>query len=608
MRLRFVLAILAALALSPSSALAQDEAAAAWVRGDMATAERLYGARLAADSADQVALHRMGLIRAWAERYDEAVHLLDRLLAFAPDNREAAIDRARVLAWKGDTREAVASLDRLLARDPAYLPALQARAQFASWGGRYDAALADYNRILQISPGEPSVAYEQARVLSWASRFNQAAAVYDSLLVRNPNDRDALLGLGQVLSWAGRLDSAAVVYRRVLAADPANLDARRGLARTAAWSGRLAQAEEEWRNVLAVRPNDAAALVGLSQTLRWQGRDATALEAARRAVAAAPTDRDARTELEWALLPMRPRTAPSFVYESDSDGNRIATTAVSAGWRPAPRLEVRGEGYFRQARQEDLVDEEGAPLEFESRAQGAVVTARAELEPGWSLSAGAGVSTSDVDDADPTALVRVTVTPPILAGRTLTLAYTRQAVDGTALLVRRQVVGDELGFSGSMSPAQGWTLSAGAGGARFRGRVSGESNRRWNGNAALARRLSRLFTVGMAARAFGWRKDLNDGYFDPEFYGLGELTGRLLHDTGRWVLNAEVAPGLQQIRWDGDPSGALRATGGLAYVFGPGRQLGLSAAYADAGLQSLSPGEGSDYTYRAFSVTGSWAF
>jgi hypothetical protein len=41
----------------------------------------------------------------------------------------------------------------------------------------------------------------------------------------------------------------------------------------------------------------------------------------------------------------------------------------------------------------------------------------------------------------------------------------------------------------------------------------------------------------------------------------------------------------------------------------PGRSIGLSAAYANAGLQRLSPKDtGGGYRYTAVSLSGSWAF
>ncbi|HET6764653.1 MAG TPA: tetratricopeptide repeat protein [Longimicrobiaceae bacterium] len=600
MRLLRRAVLLAALALSAAATRGEAQRTAAdsaWTRGDMARAETLYAARLAADSTDRTALHRMGLMLAWKERYTEALHLLDRLLAYAPDDREAYVDRARVLAWSGDPRAGAASLDALLAREPAYLPALQARAQFESWAGAYDAALATYGRIVAIDPADRTVAYDRARVLSWASRFGPAAAVYDSLLARNPADRQALLGLAQVLAWSGRADSAGVVYRRVLATSPEDLDAQRGLARSEAWGGHLLAAERGWRRVLAAHPQDAAALVGLAQTLRWQGREADAVQAARSAVRVAPTDRDARTELSWARAAVAPRVAPSYVYESDSDGNRISTGAFAAGWHPADRVALGVDGYVRRAR-----DASGGET-----AQGVAFGAATQLQPGWTLSAAGGASGAEGGRTAP--LVRASVASPGRYRATGSLAYTHAAVDGTALLVRREVTMDELGVAAAFAPVAGWSLSASGGGAEYRGHVSGETNRRWNAQAVATRRVATLLTAGVAARAFGFRRDLSDGYFDPDFYGLAEVRLRLAREARHWAFAAEASPGVQKVRSDGDPSGSFRTNGSLSRIFGPGRSIGITGAFANAGLTRLSPtSTSSDYRYHALGINGTWTF
>lgn len=93
------LVLTAGLALSVVLAgpgFAQDEADAAWDRGEVAVAERFYEQRVAADSFDQRALHRLALIRAWNQRYAESLVLFDRLLAIAPFNAEAE-DRKSVV-------------------------------------------------------------------------------------------------------------------------------------------------------------------------------------------------------------------------------------------------------------------------------------------------------------------------------------------------------------------------------------------------------------------------------------------------------------------------------------------------------------------------------
>lgn len=583
-------------------ARAQDPADRAWAAGDIQAATPLYEARLAADSADTVALQRVALARAWAERYDESLALFDRLLRLDPDNREARVDRARVLAWRGDPAGAVLALEPLLARDPGYLPALQARAQFESWAGDYDAALATYGRLQETTPEDRAIGLGRARVLSWASRFDAAIAAYDSLLRQDPRDTEALLGLATVLGWASRLDSADAVYHRALALEPTNAEARRGLARTAGWRGRLALAERRWRDVIARDPADPAAWVGLSQTLRWQGRDAGALRAAERAVAVTPTDRDAREALRWARQAVSPRAGATYVREWDSDGNDIGTTSASAASRPlGPGTELRLDLYRRVA------TDETSPAEWSSL--GVAGTAAVQLEPGWSVAGTVGTSLYDLDDVDPIPTYRLGVSSPRRNPVRASVGYAHYALDGTALLIQRQVYLDELSASASWTPARRWTVSGGAGTALFTGRESGEENRRVNGALAVARRVTGPLTLGVSLRSFGFERDLGDGYFDPDFYGLAELTARWLREWRHWSVNAEVAPGMQQVRSDGEPSGSFRGEGSLGYILSPGRQVVLTGVFASTGLSQLSPGgDSGDYRYRAVSLSGFWTF
>ncbi|HEX8320207.1 tetratricopeptide repeat protein [Longimicrobium sp.] len=599
-------AVLLALALLAGAlpARAQDAADRAWAAGETEAARPLYEARLRADSTDATALHRLALLHAWAQRYDESLVLFDRLLRVSPGNREVQVDRARVIGWRGDPRGAAAALEPLLAADPGFLPALQARAQFESWAGAYDAALATYGRIAQITPDDRSVGLDRARVLSWASRHEAARAAYDSLLRQDPNDVPTLLGLGQVLAWSARLDSAEAVYARVLRIAPGEVEAQRGLARLAGWGGRLVSAETRWRALLATHPDDVPAWVGLSQTLRWQGRDAAAYDAARRAVRLAPTDPDAREALRWAGMPLAPRVNAVQLYESDSDLNRIMTTSATAAYRPALNVELRGDVYARTSESGERGVGEG--FYVERRTVGASLSGWTLLEPGWGLSGTVGAS--DLEDSGaPIATVRAAVSSPARYPLKGGLGYARYAMDATAQLIEREVRVDELSTSLGWSPARGWTVSGGGGGSRFTGGESGEKNHRWNGNVAVARRLSAPVTLGIGVRAFGFERDLNDAYFDPDFYGLAEATARWLRETRHWSVEAEVAPGIQQVRSDGEPGGAVRGVGSVAYLFSPGRRIVLQGTFANAGLSAIA-GNGADYRYRAVSLTGAWSF
>jgi tetratricopeptide (TPR) repeat protein len=589
---------LALLILSAAPLAGQDPADEAWRTGDVATAERLYRERLAATPGDLVALHRLALAAAWAERYEESLLLFDRLLGLEPEHVEARIDRARTLAWRGDTAGALEALREVLSREPANPEALQAFAQVASWRGAHGLALETYGRILDLQPGDRQASIGQARAFALATRLDESIAAYRAILEARPDDREALLGLAQAYAWARRHDEARAVYGRLLAHRPDDRDARLGIAQSQAWEGNLVAAEHAYRALLAEDPADVAALTGLGQTLRWQGRPGRAIQVLGDAVRIAPTDADLRTQVAATRADLALRAAATRAYEADSDGNRIGTLSLAGSGRPDVRLDVRAEAYFRSAA--DAVPDRAA-----LSAWGGAVGVGWEIDPGWLLSAGTGLSASDAGaGSSPVWGARLAARSPARNAAVATLAYGRSAFDPTRALIERRVVTEELSLSGSYRLGPGWTANAATGLARFQGE---ETNRRWSALAAAEHRLSAPLRVAATLRGFGFEKQLREGYFAPDLYILGELTGRWSHERPRWTLSLEGAPGLQQVGSDGAVAGSVRLASRVGYTLAPGREVGFSAAYSTAGLQQLGETVGT-YRYTALSLSGSWTF
>ncbi|MDP2958439.1 MAG: tetratricopeptide repeat protein [Longimicrobiales bacterium] len=572
----------------------EDPADAAWRAGDTPLALTLYLERLAADPADGLALHRVALMRAWEERYTEALEHLDRLLAVEPGNLDARVDHARVRAWGGDVPGAIEELERFLEEHPDFPPALEARATFEAWAGRYEASLSTYDQLLAIAPDNAAARRQQAQVLSWASRFEASRAAYDSLLAADPADVEARLGLGRVLTFSGDTPGAVAAYERVLADHPGHVGALQGLGRALSWAGRLVDGEGAYRRAVEADGSDVSSLVGLAQVLRWQGRNAAALEVLERAGRLDPSDGDVREQRRWVDVALGSQIRPSVVAERDSDDNRMLTTSVSASWYPVPRLALRADAYQRDLEQNALA----------RSALGLTVSGSWQAEPGWTLSAALGGSENDGSGKTSLAAWSLGVESPGRYPYSGVVRAASYALDATAVLAERGVRLTELGFSGRWTPSPGWRVDGALGRATFQGT---ESNQRTNFAVAASRRAARVWTLGAGIRSFTFEKDLGDGYFDPDYYGIAELTGRWLHEPDPWSFLLEIAPGVQQVTRDGDPAGAFRTSARLAYRVGPGRELSLSAGYSTTGLQSFSTGA-SDYRYTAVILGGSWVF
>jgi len=524
-----------ALLLVTAAGQAQAQRAPAdslWAAGDHAAAERLYAARLVADSNDVVALQRVATVRAWGRDYATSLVLLDRAARLAPDDADVALLRARVLGW--------------------------------------------------------------------ARQYDRAQAVYQGLLQAKPGDREATLGLAQLLTWRERFDSAEAMYRGLLARDARDLDALKGLARAGSARGDLPGAERLWRQVVAAAPGDVEGLAGLGSNLRWQGQEIAALGLLRRAWQLDPTNADVRVQLDQADAAVAPRLSPTYVHEQDSDGNVMRTLSATGAYRVRERIELVADGY-RRSLGTTFGGETLDAISLGGSAGLRVVT------PGqWIVRGLVGVSKARGDSLDPIVQVRTSLASP-MAGRVRgALSYVRSALDYTALLAVRQIRTSEVAADAATRLTPRWTVSATGSATTFIGR---ESNRRLSGGVATTYRAAPSLTVGAAVRALAFAKDrteLVEGYYNPSFLSAAELTAGLYHDVGRITLSGDAGAGVQ--RGDGVRGAAVRAIGRVARNFGPAGQLGVSAAFANSGLQRLSGREGGAYRYHAFSLFATHAF
>jgi len=575
-----------------------DAAGQAWLDGNTELAMSLYSARLDADPTDGLALLRVGLMRAWNEQYAAALELLDLLIDLEPTNVDGRLARARVYAWSGDTPVAIDEVVSILEVQPDNADALATLALFQSWAGQLDEALESYDNLLSIAPEHGAARRQQAQALAWSSQFEQSLETFEALVAESPDDIDARLGLANALGFSADFEGAIEQYDEVLSRAPDDMRALTQRAKTLGWAGRLVDSEHAALRAVEMDRSSGEAWAGLGQVYRWQGRNAAAKEAFEAAAQLAPTSPDIRDQLRSVNLSLAPLARPTVVAESDSDGNRMLTTSLNASWHPAARLDLRADGYYKQLEQEI-----GVQL-LERIAYGAKVVGTYQFRPGWTVSGGVGGSTTD-GLGDPTFVsVNAAIRTPERYPVTLGLVAASQGLDETAALAERGVRTSELLLTGRWIPAFGWLVDASGSMGRFDGT---EENGRRGGGLSVTKRLGRFFSLGLSGRFFSFEKNLDDGYFDPDFYGIGEVTSYWLYRPVPWTFLIEVAPGLQQVTSDGDPGSSIRSNARVAYRVGSGREVSLSFGYSSAGLTSFATGS-EGYSYTAFILGFNWVF
>jgi tetratricopeptide (TPR) repeat protein len=266
--------------------------------GDLADAQRRFGARLQRGTGTAEAVFYLGLIAERRGDLDLALQSYRRLVeagaGLLPRTRAAAL-----LIRRGDPAAGLALLDEHARAERDDLVEVEStKAQLLSEAGQHDAALAGLDAALRRHPAHPGLLYQRAMILEGAGRTREALRAFEALLRERPDDSSVLNALGYTLADRNRdLARAERLIRRALQQRPDNaafVDSlgwvrfRRGDA-----AGALPFLERAWR---LSREAEIAAHWG--EVLWVIGDKAQARVVWARALARAPDSRPLRAVLE----------------------------------------------------------------------------------------------------------------------------------------------------------------------------------------------------------------------------------------------------------------------------------------------------------------------
>ena len=292
-------------------------AAQAQRTGDLAGAERLYQAILAADPAHADALHGLGTLAHQVGRSDIAADLIG---------------------------QAIARRDEPMFHNNLGVALL---AQ-----GKFPEALAAHRRALELKPAYPEAFHALGNAQMKLGRRDEAIAAYSQALALRPTYVDALCNLGKALQESGENDAAEQACRRALELTPHCAEAHNTLGIVLRAQGRFDEALECFDRALASRPAYAEAHSNRGNVLEDLDRQAEALDAYSRAL---------RTQAGLSRGPdrLRPRAARAWtargghgrLARGDPAGSRLFRGALFPRARGDPALSsLRGDRLLRARR------------------------------------------------------------------------------------------------------------------------------------------------------------------------------------------------------------------------------------------------------------------
>ncbi len=268
---------------------ALQNAKAAYLRGDLAEAERLGRMVIATRPDHVVALQMLGLIAAQAQRPAEAYEWFMKAAANGADRQsDLHSNLGTMLARMNRPEDALKSYDRAIALKPDYAEAFNNRGMILRGLKRIPEALDSFARAIALKPDFALAWNNQGIALGELGRPEEALASFERAIALNPGIAEAHYNRGCAMIESRRTAEAIASFDRALAVRPDYAEAlnNRGCALRDVL--RPADAIDSFERALALRPDYAEAYNNRGHALLDLKRSAEAAASFAQALALAP--------------------------------------------------------------------------------------------------------------------------------------------------------------------------------------------------------------------------------------------------------------------------------------------------------------------------------
>jgi tetratricopeptide (TPR) repeat protein len=200
-------------------------------------------------------------------RYEKAAELYGDALRLDPTLTDAGFNLSLSLVRLQKTDEAIKIINELLARDPKNVSVMAVLGWAYHIEGREEEALSQYDAILALSPENRDAWYNSGLILWKLNRAQDAVDRFKRLIALAPDEGDALYALGSLYLTLEDPGSAADYLDRYLQGKPDDADAQLLLADAEERMEKYSQALDAYDRIISINSKEPRAWFGKARLL-----------------------------------------------------------------------------------------------------------------------------------------------------------------------------------------------------------------------------------------------------------------------------------------------------------------------------------------------------
>ena len=292
-----------------------EDAAHAFEKGDVATAQTIVNEVLRTNPNDASALGLLAVVLDTQQKYADAEAVYRRALAIAPNSASLLNNLGNHELAIGDSIAARKTFLRVIALRPEHPNANLQLAAIAADQKNGPESLHYLQRIRDSQPLTPQLILLRVRALYLCKHDAEADELLLKLSDSAPHDPQVTFSAGLALASVSKYEQAEEFFSRTLEAEPGDFDVLYNLGLAAFHAGHQQRADEVLRSALAQHPQDVDTLYNLAIVDIALKRNADAIPLLGQAARLDPARRNVQLTLAQTLSALGYYADAATAYE-----------------------------------------------------------------------------------------------------------------------------------------------------------------------------------------------------------------------------------------------------------------------------------------------------